>query len=152
MRYTNYLLQEHDHVYVRKYAIYAVMSIYKHVDYLIPDAPELIEAFLSHEPEISCQKAAFAFLSQTEPARAMNFFNLIADRLPEMDGALQLVVIEFIRNAVEDSDNNAKFMKVLGNLLKKSSSPAAKYESACTLISFTSSPETIKSTWLILFN
>lgn len=121
------------------------MSIYKHVDYLIPDAPELIEAFLSHETEISCQKAAFIFLSQTEPARAYNFFNLIADRLPEMDGSLQLAVIEFIRIAHHDEELDGKFMKVLGNLLKKSSSPAAKYESACTLISFAASPETVKS-------
>ena len=122
------------------------MSIYKHVDYLIPDAPELMEALLSHETEISCQKAAFTFLSQTEPARAINFFNLIADRLPEMDGSLQLAVVDFIRNAQGncEEDLTGKFMKVLGNLLKKSSSPAAKYESACTLISFSTSQETIK--------
>ena len=125
------------------------MSIYKHVDYLIPDAPELIEGLLTHESEISCQKAAFLFLSQTEPQRAINFFNLIADRLAEMDGSLQLVVIEFIRNGFlaieENEDLFAKFFKVLTNMMKKSSSPASKFESASTLISFSNDYEMIKS-------
>lgn len=123
------------------------MSIYKNVDYLIPDAPELIEALLTQESEISCQKAAFLFLSQTEPHRAFNFFNLIADRLAEMDGSLQLAVVEFIRVNLRSPDGQnekEKFFKVLGNLLKKSSSPVSKYESAITLISFSNQPETIK--------
>lgn len=124
------------------------MSIYKHVDYLIPDAPELIESLLSHEPEISCQKAALLFLSQTEPSRAINFFNLIADRLAEMDGSLQLAVVDFIKNGLValkgDQELISKFYKVLRNLLKKSSSPAAKYESASTLIFSSSQPEIVK--------
>ena len=124
------------------------MSIFKHVDYLIPDAPELIESLLTQESEISCQKAAFLFLSQTEPHRALNFFNLIADRLAEMDGSLQLAVVEFIKNgfvAINDEEMKNKFCKVLINLLKKSSSPAAKYESASTLIAFSPQSETVKS-------
>lgn len=123
------------------------MSIYKYVDYLIPDAPELIESVLSQESDVTCQKAAFLFLSQTEPHRALNFFNLIADRLAEMDGSLQLAVVEFIRvnlRANDEPNENEKFFKVLGNLLKRSSSPASKYEAAITLISFSSQPETIK--------
>ena len=125
------------------------MSVYKHVDYLIPDAPELIESLLTHESEISCQKAAFLFLSQTEPHRALNFFNLIADRLAEMDGSLQLSVVEFIRVNLRISDpntqnENEKFFKVLANLLKKSSSSVSKYESAITLILFSNQPEVIK--------
>lgn len=123
------------------------MSIYKYVDYLIPDAPELIESVLSQESDVTCQKAAFLFLSQTEPHRALNFFNLIADRLAEMDGSLQLAVVEFIRvnfRANDEPNENEKFFKVLGNLLKRSSTPASKYEAAITLISFSSQPETIK--------
>ena len=42
--------------YVRKNAIYAIMSIYKYVDYLIPDAPELIESVLSQESDVTCQR------------------------------------------------------------------------------------------------
>ena len=125
------------------------MSIFKHVDYLIPDAPELIESLLTQESEISCQKAAFLFLSQTEPHRALNFFNLIADRLAEMDGSLQLAVVEFIRvnlraQNANDPNENEKYFKVLGNLLKRSSSPVSKYETAITLISFSPQTETIK--------
>ena len=96
------------------------MSIFKHVDYLIPDAPELIESLLTQESEISCQKAAFLFLSQTEPHRALNFFNLIADRLAEMDGSLQLAVVEFIRvnlraQNANDPNENEKYFKVINN-------------------------------------
>lgn len=124
------------------------MSIYRHAEFLIPDAPELIESLLSHESEISCQKASFLFLSQTEPQRALNFFNLIADRLAETDGSLQLAVVEFIRNGfpvINDEEMHAKFFKILINLLKKSSSAVAKYESAITLISFSKQSEIIKS-------
>ena len=96
------------------------MSIYKHVDYLIPDAPELIESLLSHEPEISCQKTAFLFLSATEPNRAINFFNLISDRLAEIDGSLQLAVVEFIRNGFsalkEDEEMKNKAVHLLPNM------------------------------------
>ena len=124
------------------------MSIYKHVEYLIPDAPELIESLLTHESEISCQKAAFLFLGQTEPQRALNFFNLIADRLAETDGSLQLAVVQFIRNffpLIDDEDLRAKFFKTLISLLKKSASSAAKFESATTLITFSNQSEVIKS-------
>lgn len=38
---------EHRHSYVRKNAVFAIYSIYKHFEYLIPDAPELIQNFLA---------------------------------------------------------------------------------------------------------
>lgn len=124
------------------------MSVYHHVDYVIPDAPELIESLLSHESEISCQKAAFLFLSQTEPQRAINFFNLIADRLADTDGSLQLAVVQFIRTGfpvIVDEEMHGKFFKILVNLIKRSGSSAAKYESATTLIIFSEQSDIIKS-------
>lgn len=145
--------KDHEHSYVRKNAINAISTIYKHLDYLIPDAPELIESLLSQESDVSCQKFAFIFLSQTEPLRAVNYFNLIAERVAEMDGSLQLAVIEFIQQAFQsttiindqNSEMSSKFFKVLLGLLKKSSSSGAKFESACTLISYSESTEIIKS-------
>ena len=65
-----------------------------------------------------------------------------------MDGSLQLALIEFIRNNFIKNENEnifIKFFKVLVNLVKKSGSSAAKFESAITLISFSSQSETIKS-------
>lgn len=70
-----------------------------------------------------------------------------------MDGSLQLAVIEFIQQAFQsttiindqNSEMSSKFFKVLLGLLKKSSSSGAKFESACTLISYSESTEIIKS-------
>ena len=113
---------------------------------------------MSQESDVSCQKFAFIFLSQTEPLRAVNYFNLIAERVAEMDGSLQLAVIEFIHQAFQltaindqNSEMTGKFFKVLLGLLKKSSSSGAKFESACTLISYSESTEIIKSKKKILF-
>lgn len=70
-----------------------------------------------------------------------------------MDGSLQLAVIEFIQQAFQtttiindqNSEMSSKFFKVLLGFLKKSSSSGAKFESACTLISYSESTEIIKS-------
>ncbi len=120
---------------MRRNAIYAALSIFKQVEYLIPDAPELVEGLLTHERDLSCQRAAFYMLSQTEPERALNYFNLIADRLAELDGSLQLAVIAFIRQDVRnDADNGNRLLKILLSLMKKSSSSAARFEAATTLM------------------
>lgn len=39
--------QEHRHSFVRKNAVMAVFTIYKNFDFLIPDAPELIQTFMA---------------------------------------------------------------------------------------------------------
>ena len=39
-------IQEHRHSYVRKNAVFAIYSIYRHSEHLIPDAPDLILTFL----------------------------------------------------------------------------------------------------------
>lgn len=111
----------------------------------MPDAPELVEGLLTHESDLSCQRAAFYMLSQTEPGRALNYFNLIADRLPELDGSLQLAVIAFIRqDARHDPENEERLIKILLSLMKKSSSAAARFESATTLMTFPIDEEVLK--------
>ena len=37
------------HAYVRKNAVFAIASIYQHLEQLIPDAPELLMNFLEEE-------------------------------------------------------------------------------------------------------
>lgn len=39
--------QEHRHSFVRKNAVMAVFTIYKNFEFLIPDAPELIQTFMA---------------------------------------------------------------------------------------------------------
>jgi coatomer subunit beta len=38
---------EHKHPYVRKHAILAIYIIFKNFDFLLPDAPDLVEATLA---------------------------------------------------------------------------------------------------------
>lgn len=40
-------LQEHRHSYVRKNAVFAIYSIYKDFEHLIPDGPEVMQTFLA---------------------------------------------------------------------------------------------------------
>ena len=41
------VLQEHRHSYVRKNAVFAVLTLYRDFESLLPDAPELIQIFLA---------------------------------------------------------------------------------------------------------
>lgn len=144
---------EHEHAYVRRNAIYAAFSIYKNVEFIMPDAPELIEALLTHESDTSCQRAAFHLLSESQPTRALNYFNLIADRITEMDPSIQLAVIELLGKVVGSASNSEeKYLKVLVNILKRSGSSAAKFESAAKLIElFGEKEEVVKGTGGLLY-
>ena len=53
---------EHRHSYDRKNAVFALYSIYREFENLIPDAPELMHAFLITESDSACKRSAFVFL------------------------------------------------------------------------------------------
>lgn len=53
---------EHRHSYVRRNAVMAVFTIYRNFDFLIPDAPEMMLAFLEAEQDASCKRNAFMML------------------------------------------------------------------------------------------
>lgn len=91
---------------MRRNAIYAALSIFKNVEFLMPDAPERVERLLVSESDPGCQRAAFIMLSHTEPGRADSYFVQIADKLGEMDGSLQLAAIEFLRQDVLATPEN----------------------------------------------
>jgi len=50
--------QEHRHSFVRKNAVMAVFTIYKNFEFLIPDAPELIQTFM-----VAVSRSIDSFLS-----------------------------------------------------------------------------------------
>ena len=90
---------EHRHAYVRKNAVFAVSSIFHHSESLIPDAPELIQAFLENE-------SAFAALSTMNHEKALEYLSGAFDAIPNADELLQLVELEFIRkDAVQNTQN-----------------------------------------------
>lgn len=97
---------EHRHAYVRKNAVYAVASIYQHSPTLIPDAAELIAAFLDGENDPTCKRNAFAALSSISHDKALLYLSKVFDGIPNAEELLQLVELEFIRkDAVQNPQN-----------------------------------------------
>lgn len=97
---------EHRHAYVRKNAVFAVASIFQHSESLIPDAPELIAAFLETESDHTCKRNAFAALVSISHEKALAYLSSVFDGIPNADELLQLVELEFIRkDAVQNSQN-----------------------------------------------
>lgn len=102
---------EHRHAYVRKNAVLAVSSIYSHSESLIPDAPELVRAFLETETDHTCKRNAFAALSMMNHDQALDYLNGVFDGIPNADELLQLVELEFIRkDAVRNSQNKVSII------------------------------------------
>ena len=86
--------------------MWAVASIYQHSESLIPDAPELIEAFLATESDHTCKRNAFAALLTISHEKAFEYLSSTFDGVPNADELLQLVELEFIRkDAVQNTQN-----------------------------------------------
>ena len=88
---------EHRHSYVRKNAIFALYSIYREFEHLIPDAAELMFAFLAAEADSSCKRNAFVFLAHCSMPKAVEYIMNIYDTIGSLDEALQMSLIEVIR-------------------------------------------------------
>lgn len=91
---------------MRKNAVFAVASIFQHSPTLIPDAAELISAFLEAENDPTCKRNAFAALSSINHDKALAYLTSVFDGVPNAEELLQLVELEFIRkDAVQNSQN-----------------------------------------------
>lgn len=151
----------------------AVYMIYKNFDFLIPDAPELIQTFMaavrlfplfSHfgiakivcswptqESDTTSLRNAFVMLQATAPQKAIEYFLNIYDSISTLDEMMQLAVIELIRkesrttdvNAVGGSQLKAKYIKCIFELLN-SGAHSVKYEAATTLTTLTQNPAAVK--------
>ena len=88
---------EHRHSYVRKNAVFALYSIYREFENLIPDAPELMHTFLVAETDSACKRNAFVFLAHCSMPKAVEYILSIYDSIGSLDEALQMSVIEVIR-------------------------------------------------------
>lgn len=101
---------EHRHAYVRKNAVFAVASIYQHSESLIPDAAELIAAFLEAENDHTCKRNAFAALVSISHEKALAYLSNVFDGIPNADELLQLVELEFIRKDAIQNPQNKVFV------------------------------------------
>ncbi|KAK7045761.1 coatomer subunit beta [Paramarasmius palmivorus] len=136
---------EHRHSYVRKNAVFAVYSIYREFEHLIPDAPELMTTFLAAETDSTCKRNAFVFLSQCALPKAVEWIASVYDSIPSMDEQLQLSIIEVIRlDCKNDSTNRARYIRCIFELLN-ATSHAVKYEAATTLTMLTQNPAAVKA-------
>ena len=88
---------EHRHSYVRKNAVFAIYTIYREFENLIPDAPELIQTFLAAESDATCKRNAFVFLSNCAMPKAVEYILQHFDQIPNMDELLQMSIIEVIK-------------------------------------------------------
>ncbi|GAA5913609.1 hypothetical protein JCM6882_001701 [Rhodosporidiobolus microsporus] len=142
---------EHRHSYVRKNAVMAVFTIYQNHEFLIPDAPELIQTFMAAESDTTSLRNAFTMLQAVAPSRAVEYFLSIFPSLSSLDEMMQLSVIELIRKeskaggtgAVE-GPVKARYIKCIFELLG-SGSHAVMYEAAATLTTLTQNPAAVKA-------
>ncbi|KAJ4848887.1 hypothetical protein Tsubulata_042586 [Turnera subulata] len=131
---------EHNHPYVRRNAVLAVMSIYKlpQGDQLLPDAPETIESVLLSEQDQPTKRNAFLMLFTCARDRAIDYLLANADKVAEWGEQLQMIVLELIRKVCRtDCQEKGRYVKIIVSLLNAPSA-AVVYECAGTLVSLSS--------------
>ncbi|KAF2667618.1 Coatomer, beta subunit [Microthyrium microscopicum] len=136
---------EHRHAYVRKNAVFAIASIYIHMETLIPDAPDLIFKFLEDEQDPTCKRNAFAALLSISHDKALAYISKSFDGIPNHEELLQLAELEFIRkDAVINQQNKARYLRLIFDLLEANTSTVV-YEAASSLTSLTNNPVAVKA-------
>ncbi|SGZ51709.1 CIC11C00000002246 [Sungouiella intermedia] len=133
----------HRHAYVRKNAVFALYSIFKVSDHLIPDAPELIYGFLAEEFDSVCKRNAFVCLGELNRDATLQYIQENISAIETLDPILQLAFVEFIR---KDSSSSASLKLQYAQLITEiieSSSNVVVYESAVTLTVLSSSSQSI---------
>ncbi|ODQ67583.1 putative coatomer beta subunit [Nadsonia fulvescens var. elongata DSM 6958] len=130
---------EHRHAYVRKNAVFAVYSIHKLSEQLLPDAAELIEAFLANESDSTCKRNAFVSLSNIDRDMAFAYLQRNVANIVDIDELLQLAFIDFIRSdAITNPELKSGYLTLIFDLLEASSNTVV-YEATTVLTSLTTS-------------
>jgi len=136
---------EHRHSYVRRNAVFAIFTIFRNFDFLIPDAPELVYEFLEKEQDASCKRNAFMMLIHVDQERALDYLSSCIDQVHSFNEILQLVIVELIyKVCIANPQERARFIKCIYNLLN-SSSNAVRYEAAGTLVTLSTAPTAVKA-------
>ncbi|KAF1911677.1 coatomer subunit beta [Ampelomyces quisqualis] len=135
----------HRHAYVRKNATFAVAAIFTHLPELMPDAPDMLTAFLDEENDPTCKRNAFAALVSVSHEKALEHLSIVFDSIPNHEELLLLAELEFIRkDAVVNPQNKARYMRLIFDLLESHVSTVI-YESAHALTTLTSNPVAVKA-------
>lgn len=135
----------HPRPYVRRNTVLAIYAIYKNYDYLIPDAPELVENFLKNEKDMSCKRNAFIMLLNSDVDKAVSYLMASLDQVCLFDQSLQIITVELIQTICRtNSHEKSAFIRCIYSLLD-SKSHAVRYEAARTLIMLTNAPTAQKA-------
>lgn len=136
---------EHRHSFVRRNAVLAVHTIFESFEFLIPDAPELIEQFLIEEADLAAKRNAFVMLCSADQERAVQYLQQNLSHILGWGETLQLSALELVRRVCRSNPiQKGSYIKIIFNLLQ-SPSPAVVYESANTLISLSGAPTAIRA-------
>lgn len=135
----------HKYPYVRKNAIFAVASIYKHFPNLIPDAAELISNVLIAETDMGCKRNALVTLISISQALAAEYLNSIWSQIDSFDEGMQLAIIELImKDCRNPAANKNKYIQCIFSLLQ-SNFAAVKYDAANALTTLSSHETAVKA-------
>ncbi|KAI0307627.1 coatomer beta subunit [Multifurca ochricompacta] len=136
---------EHRHSYVRKNAVFAIYTIYREYEHLIPDAPELMQTFLAAESDATCKRNAFVFLANCAMSKAVEYVAQVHDQIGSLDELLQMAIIDVIRlDCKADSTHRSRWIRCIFELLN-ASSHAVQYEAATTLTALTQHTAAVKA-------
>jgi len=136
----------HRHSYVRKYAALAVHAVYEACPDLIPDAPELVEAFLFAEYNPAAKRNALLFLLHCDPARALGYLNSILPTVHLLGESTLLVVLELVRKVVASTPAvKGQYLRAVHNMLSQSTSTPVVFEAANTLVALSAAPTAVRA-------
>lgn len=125
---------EYRHAYVRKYAILAVLSIYKVSSHLLPDAKEIINSFLVAETDPICKRNAFLGLSELDRESALLYLQDNIDDIEGLDPLLQAAFVQFIRkDAIQTPALKSQYCDLLLELLTTATADEVVFEAALAL-------------------
>ena len=137
---------QHRHPYVRKNAAMAVYHAFRlHGETLLPDGPELIDAFINAETDVGARRNAVLVLYNESEDFAIKFLAKNLDDVSKFGDGFALQVLDLTRKACrKDPNQKSRFVRVLFQMLS-SESPAVSYEAAWTLISLSNSPTAVRA-------
>ncbi|ABN68464.2 coatomer beta subunit [Scheffersomyces stipitis CBS 6054] len=134
---------EHRHAYVRKNAVFALHSIHKVNDHLVPDADELIYKFLYEESDSVCKRNAFVCLGDLNRDASLQYIQDNISIIETLDPLLQLAFIEFIRkDSVQNPVLKSQYTNLVTDIIE-SSSNVVVYEAANALTVLSNNPQSI---------
>lgn len=144
---------QHRHQYVRKNAVLAVFHAHRlHGETLIPDGPELVDAFINAETDVGARRNAFLMLYNESEELAIQFLAKNLENVVKFGDGFALLVLDLTRKACRrDPNQKSRFVRVLFQMLS-SDSAAVSYEAAWTLISLSNSPTAVRAAALTYTN